>query len=110
MSRRFGMCVSAGPLCPLLTFATFLTSAHSLLSTGQDPWCVNNADTLQDLVGHLGTLKSGISISRQEKRHINDDKAEVQRGQSCLKHCRCRRKESKSCEKLLTLIKEVNVI
>lgn len=34
-----------------------LTSAHSLLSTRQDSWRVNDADALQDLVGHLGTLK-----------------------------------------------------
>lgn len=68
VSRRSRMCVSAGPPCPLLTFVTSLTSAHSLLSTGQDPWCVNNADTFQDLVGHLGTLEPGIFISRQEKQ------------------------------------------
>lgn len=53
------MCVSEGPLCPLLTFVSSLTSAHSLLGTRQDPWCINDTDTLQDLVGHLGTLKSG---------------------------------------------------
>lgn len=54
---RSGMCVSAGPPCPLLTFVTSLTSAHPLLRTGQDSRCVDNADTLQDLVGHLSTLE-----------------------------------------------------
>lgn len=68
------VCLCRPPLFPLLTFVTSLTSAHSLLSTRQDPRRVNNADTLQDLVGHLGTLKPDINT--QEKRHINGDKME----------------------------------
>lgn len=86
VSRCSGMCVSAGPPLPLLTFVTSLTSAHSLLGPGQDPRCVNNADTLQDLVGNLGALKPGIWI-RRENSHIYDGKTQVQRGQFCLKHC-----------------------
>lgn len=78
----FGDCVSPDPQCPLLTFAATLTSAHSLLSTGQDPRCVNDADALQDLVGHLGTLKPGSRISRQWKSHVNDNQTEVQSGES----------------------------
>ncbi len=76
VSRCSGMCVSAGPPCPLLTFVTSLTSAHSLLSTGQDARCVNNADTLQDLAGHLGTLEPGVFNSRQNRSIIMLDSLE----------------------------------
>lgn len=65
---------------PYALFVVSLTSTHSLLSTGQDPWCVNNADTLQNLVGHLGTLKPGIFIITQKKLHISNDETELQRG------------------------------
>ena len=82
-------CVSLqAPPCPLLTFVASLTSAHPLLSTGQDSRCVNNADTLQDLVGHLSTLESVFFfffISRHEKSHLND--WWVHTVQLCLKHC-----------------------
>lgn len=44
---------------PLLTFLESLTSAHSLLGPGQDSWRVDDADALQNLVGHLRTLESG---------------------------------------------------
>lgn len=70
------MSLQAPPSCPLLTFAASPTSAHSLLSTGKDPRCVNNADTLQDLVGHLGTLEPVfiLNSSAESQSHINDDK------------------------------------
>lgn len=104
-----GTCVSGVPLCPLLTFVTTLTSAHSLLSTGQDPRCVNNADTLQNLVGHLGTLKPGIYIINQKRSRINANRTEVHKGQAH-SHCCCKTEGFKSCEKLLTFMKEVSVI
>lgn len=39
-------------------FMTLCTSAHFTFGYRQDPWCVNDADTLQDSVGQMHTLES----------------------------------------------------
>lgn len=69
-------CQAAAAACwdsESFTFVPALTSANSLLGTRQDPWSVNDADALQDLVGHLGTLEPGSGASGQlEKRHESD--------------------------------------
>ncbi len=44
-------------LLPAL-FMTLCTSAHFAFGYRQDPWCVNDADTLQDSVGQMHTLES----------------------------------------------------
>lgn len=62
------MSLQAPQHAPLLTFATSLTSAHSLLGSRQDPRGVDDADTLQDLIGQLGTLEPGIYVSTERGR------------------------------------------
>lgn len=72
--------------CPLLTFVTPLTSAHSLLGSGQDPRRVDDADALQDLVLHLGTLESGLSIKTQRNvKSTNHPSSKIKLG-----HVKCK--------------------